>query len=104
MEDMIYYSPEKFGLTVIGEIEWGGEPWGFDLTVIWHDDEGNLYMGEDAGCSCPVPFENNTRQDFQPVDFKVIESHLNNHHDGSRAVDVAELVGRIRAYLDSLSP
>lgn len=54
----IYYSPEKFGLEPVGEIDWSSGCFEFDYTTVWRDVEtGNLYYGEDAGCSCPSPFE-----------------------------------------------
>lgn len=53
----VYYSPEKLGLTIVGEIDWVNAPYEFDLTVVWKDAEGKLYWYSDAGCSCPSPFE-----------------------------------------------
>lgn len=54
----IYTSPEKYGLTVVGEVDWGTEDYGFNLTVVWKSDETEkLYLEEDRGCSCPAPFE-----------------------------------------------
>lgn len=51
----IYYSPEKFGLTIVGEIEMSGG-YEFDTTVLWKDDQGFAWA-HDQGCSCPTPFE-----------------------------------------------
>lgn len=52
-----YYSPEKFGLKVLGEMSWSEPDYGFDLTVVWTDERGTLYWANDSGCSCPSPFE-----------------------------------------------
>lgn len=53
----IYSEPEKFGLEIVGEIE--DEPdYSFDMFVVWKDNKGSLYYGQDSGCSCPSPFEN----------------------------------------------
>lgn len=56
MSGEIYYAPEEFGLTVVGEIDNGGG-YDFDLFVVWRDAAGTLYWGADSGCSCPSPFE-----------------------------------------------
>lgn len=54
----IYYSPEKFGLEIVDEVEWDNEAWQFNLTVAWRDKTtGQIYYGSDSGCSCPSPFE-----------------------------------------------
>ena len=53
-----YYSPEKFGLTKIGEVEYSPASCEFDLLVVWRRDcDGALLYGEDSGCSCPSPFD-----------------------------------------------
>jgi hypothetical protein len=53
----VYYSPSASGLETVGEIEWSDGFYQFDLTVLWRDEAGALHWGEDAGCSCPSPFE-----------------------------------------------
>lgn len=53
----VYYYPEQFGLTTIGEVEWSEPCYDFDLTVLWRDEAGKLYWASDSGCSCPSPFE-----------------------------------------------
>lgn len=40
----LYFYPEKFGLTTVGEVEWNGEPYQFDVTVVWRDHKGRYYM------------------------------------------------------------
>jgi hypothetical protein len=57
MSDNIYYNPEKYGLTVVGEIEWSEPCYSFDTTVVWKDKDGIYYWASDSGCSCPSPFE-----------------------------------------------
>lgn len=52
-----YYTPEAFGLTIVGEVEWSEPCYSFDTTVVWKDEEGNFYWASDSGCSCPSPFE-----------------------------------------------
>ena len=53
----IYYSPEAFGLEVVGEIDWAEPDYSFDMLVVWKERRGRYWIGEDAGCSCPAPFE-----------------------------------------------
>jgi hypothetical protein len=53
----IYYSPEKFGLKVVAELEYSDMNYVFDTLVVWADENGVLYSARDAGCSCPTPFE-----------------------------------------------
>ena len=58
----VYYDPEKFGLTTIGEADFSSGSYEFDLFVVWQDNAtGDLLWGQDSGCSCPSPF------DFQGV-------------------------------------
>lgn len=56
---MGYYSDDDWlGLKRVGEIEWSGDSYSFDLTGVWVDPrDGELYWGDDSGCSCPSPFE-----------------------------------------------
>jgi hypothetical protein len=54
----LYYQPEKFGLTQVGEVNWSDEAYQFDKTVVWKHEDGRFFLGEDSGCSCPSPFEN----------------------------------------------
>jgi hypothetical protein len=53
----LYYQPERFGLTVVGVIEWTDEAYQFDMTAVWVDADGWVYWADDSGCSCPSPFE-----------------------------------------------
>ena len=50
-----YYSPEKVGLTVIGELD-DADSYEFNTIVAWTDGK-NIYWAHDSGCSCPTPFE-----------------------------------------------
>lgn len=51
-----YYSPEQYGLTLVGEVDFGGS-YEFNMFVVWKNSNGILHWGSDAGCSCPAPFE-----------------------------------------------
>lgn len=59
----VYYSPEKFGLTTVGQIDWEEPDYSFNMTVVWKDKDGKLYWASDSGCSCPSPFE-----DYHSID------------------------------------
>lgn len=56
--DNVYYSPEKYGLTIVGEVSWAQRHHGFDFTLVLMDEKGKFWWGRDSGCSCPAPFEN----------------------------------------------
>lgn len=53
----IYYSPEKFGLTVVAEWDFSDKSYCFDKRVVWRNMQGELVTARDSGCSCPAPFE-----------------------------------------------
>ena len=59
----IYYEPEHFGLTMIGAFEWAEPCWQFDTLAVWKSRRGQYWIGQDSGCSCPMPFENITSVD-----------------------------------------
>lgn len=56
----IYYDPQAFGLEVVGEFEWTEPCWSFDTLAVWKQKRGQYWIGQDAGCSCPSPFEDVT--------------------------------------------
>lgn len=52
-----YYAPEKMGLELLGVAE-RDELYAFDMLAAWYHPETNrVYAAADAGCSCPIPFE-----------------------------------------------
>lgn len=53
----VYYTPEKFGLEIVGDVDYSSGAYEFALLVVWKDESGQLYYAEDSGCSCPSPFE-----------------------------------------------
>jgi len=67
----VYYQPEHFGLEIVFSEDHGGS-YEFDMVVVWSDKDGNYYVGEDSGCSCPSPFEMYTSTDSL---FKVETEH-----------------------------
>ena len=71
----IYYDPEKFGLTIIAEID-DGTSYDFDQTVVFQDKAGVLYSASDSGCSCPTPFDNIGLEDLEKIDFESFEKSV----------------------------
>ena len=58
--DNIYYSPEKYGVKVLGEVQ-EDQAWSFNKFVVWQrTSDGALFYASDSGCSCPSPFEDYT--------------------------------------------
>lgn len=73
----VYYSPEYFGLTAVGEIEWTDEEYQFDMTAAWVDASGRYFWADDSGCSCPAPFENfHSLSDLQSGSLSDLVAHL----------------------------
>ena len=40
----VYYDPEKFGLKIIGEIEWSDGCGQYDKTVVWQREGGGALL------------------------------------------------------------
>jgi hypothetical protein len=108
----IHSSPEKYGLRTIGEVQWGDADYSFDLTAVWLDTTtGSLYYADDAGCSCPAPFEDTGRDDLTLIDRpQTLIDHLNKRtadmagYHSEREIeaakgDVGQLVLKARAAL-----
>jgi hypothetical protein len=96
----IYYAPEKHGLKTIGEIDWSDGCYQFDYTVVWQRlADGQLLYGEDSGCSCPSPFEDQGADDLTACTWAELQAHLQergkDNYDGDRAAEVGELMHRV---------
>lgn len=57
----IYDNPEKFGLKIVDVLDEEGLSYEYNTFVVFEDQQGNLLWTEDAGCSCPYPFEGQDR-------------------------------------------
>lgn len=114
----LYEHPEKYGLRTFGEVEWVPGAYGFDLTVVWRDTStGDFFFAQDAGCSCPDPFENVDRSGLKKIStIQDIIDHVENHYqtrvteeypeprevlDASRA-RAGELIMKVRSELNAL--
>jgi len=55
-----YYSPEDFGLELIGSVDTAGT-YEYDMFCVWvHEETKAIYYATESGCSCPSPFEDVT--------------------------------------------
>lgn len=72
----IYYTPEEWLLTPVGEIDWSDGCYVFDITAVWRREDGHIVYAEDAGCSCPSPFEDTTVEDLVPATTAGFQAHL----------------------------
>lgn len=102
----IYYSPEKFGLATIGEIDWSSGSWEFDYTVVWQrESDGRFVYAEDSGCSCPSPFENTGVDELVVLPkrggLEAFKAHCDQRqadaYDGDRTAEVTALIERMHA-------
>ena len=62
----VYYNPEKFGLQLVGEIEFEGG-YEHDKIAVWRKEDGTFLYGESAGCSCIGIFDGMGIDDLTPV-------------------------------------
>jgi hypothetical protein len=96
-----YNQPERFGLTVVGDIEWSNYAYEFNMTVVWRDSDGTVYWADDSGCSCPSPFEDvTTTADLNKGTKWDALAHLQSRADGNTDVDThdyANLAARVAA-------
>jgi hypothetical protein len=48
----IYYNPEKFGLEIVGEVDFSSGYYEFDLRVVWRKKGTKILLtARDSGCS-----------------------------------------------------
>jgi hypothetical protein len=53
-----YGNPGACGLELLAELRDPEASYSFSTILAWRDLEtGDVYVGHDSGCSCPVPFE-----------------------------------------------
>lgn len=103
----LYSDPEKFGLTTFDEIDWSDGCYQFNLTVVWQRTfDGKFVYGEDSGCSCPAPFEDQGVEDLTVLrkrgglnDFKAhCEQRQADNIDGEdRSAEIVALIERMHA-------
>lgn len=101
----IYYNPEEFLLAEVGQIDFSDGCYRFDFTVVWKREDGKFVYADDAGCSCPAPFEATTPADLTVATPTEIQAHLeqrakdaygDHSEQGDRwAMQIANLMGRL---------
>ncbi len=73
--------PEKHGLHIIAELEFG-EYYEFDTHIALKHEDGRVFYCHDAGCSCPHPFEDyNEISSLDPItkdNFALFQSSMLN--------------------------
>lgn len=58
MDNNVYYSPEKFGLVILGTLDEPDLSYEYNTLVVFQRIKvGSMYWAHDSGCSCPTPFE-----------------------------------------------
>lgn len=54
----IWYSPERFGLELVGYVDFSSGMYEFDYSAVWYRAADDAWFyGTDSGCSCPSPFD-----------------------------------------------
>lgn len=102
----LYYSPEKFGLRVVGELEDPLSCYDFDTLVVWQHEDGRILWGVDSGCSCPSPFEDYDVSDLYelttanwPTFARTVDMHCVDNHRGelpsSFSADKTDLLRKV---------
>lgn len=91
----IYANPEKFGIKIIGTVEfmWDYE---HDLFTVWGDEDGRYGWAHSAGCSCYAPFEGMVLDDIEWGDVNSVTDAFENHLKHSYHSD--EEAGKFRLH------
>lgn len=94
-----YHSPEKYGLEVIGTIDWADD-YEFDMICVWRRlEDGAFLWAQDSGCSCPTPFDGMTVGDgIEPVtDLAALHALLLAKNEGTsdQSAGITDLVTRL---------
>ena len=106
-----YYSPEKSGLEIIGEVDFSDGSYQFNYLVVWKDlATGKLYYAEDSGCSCPSPFEDyrypgsNSSEQLTPATAHEITAQIGQRladrskwHADNGTQEAADLIAKVMA-------
>lgn len=95
------YDPAKCGLELVAEIETGGS-YEFCTTLLFRDvATGGIYIAQDAGCSCPTPFEDclSLADMVQPQTEDEVARLLASHHYDSATP--TETMAFVRAWKDA---
>ena len=89
-----YFSPEKWGLELLAEVETGGS-YEFCTSLLFrHSATAVVYVVQDAGCSCPTPFEwvESLSDMVEPQTEDEVARLLGSHHYDLTLADSVEFV------------
>ncbi len=100
----IYYSPENYDLTIVGELS-ADLDYEFDMLVVWQHKDGRVFYASDSGCSCPSPFEDyNSLESLTLLDgagwteFQTaVEDHDSYGRGGDLSADKTQLLAKVSA-------
>lgn len=102
-ESNVYYSPEKWGLEIVGEIEFSDGCYQFDTRVIWKNEKGEFFTARDSGCSCPTPFEDyNAMSDLETPTIKMLMDEISKELSNGYSVTTAQEAQTTIDYLREL--
>ena len=93
-----YYHPEKYGMTSIGFVDWGYGGYDFDLLQVWQKEDGTFVFGEDSGCSCPTPFQDQDVEDLTRINsLSIFKDYLSAHasKNDNSAMEIANLLAKL---------
>lgn len=80
----LYFSPEKFGVSIVGDINWVQPSYSFDQTVVWWSPAEKVLMwADDSGCSCPTPFGDVHLGNVERGSLVDLQAHLEKHLSGA---------------------
>ena len=101
----VYSSPHKHGLSLLGSVDFSDGCYQFDYCAVWkRDSDGQLFYGDDSGCSCPSPFETfNSVDQLTPCTWAELHEHLRARNEESKesywrqdsSSGIADLMARI---------
>jgi hypothetical protein len=98
----VYYSPDKFNLEQVAQIDYSDGSYQFDYRVVWrHKDTGKLYTARDSGCSCPSPFEDYVKiEDLEEFSLSKIETEAReeaaeDYYEGDSILDFLEVIRKL---------
>lgn len=101
----LYYAPKDFGLEVVDSLETKGRSYEFDIVLVLRDAHGNHFWTQDAGCSCPTPFEGHSLESLDRLtmaNWEYFETHVHSacrDYDGLSCVDPSDFLTQVETSL-----
>lgn len=102
---MIYFQPEKYGLTPLGDIDPYDEPYEFNMVAFWQNEAGDVLWACDSGCSCPSPFEDTRVEDLNVVtSWQQATKEILEYFDYGRYASESDKVAKdkVQAYISDI--